>query len=403
MADNCYHAVNISYKVLIFCILIAAIQRGIRRFIKDEDVSLIKFKFFHEEEEYLYPTTTMCFYNPFIESSLESYGPGINVTSYSQYLQGKLQDERMTHIPYDNVTVSMDDYLLEISGKLENRSIIRIYDKTGENEVRSSAADQPYYINFRSGLTKCFSFDIPYIHRTVVWSWFIKIRTSILPQGKRFRYINFDGTDANEGGFKILFHYPHQIFRNNFNTKYQWSEPTTPFEEMKRKRLGYYMQFRVRNIEVLTHRNTGNDPCNEDWKNDDAHFINQSLEDVGCTPPQLKCCNIPICSSMEKLSQIHEVISYPTTKDLRKYHIPCREIEKLQYEYTEGYATTEDDDENVQNEWFQVRTYFPDKTFKHIEQVFNFQSFFQTRIQINIPPSLNIESLNLLNQLGERF
>ena len=210
MANNCYHALNISYKVFIFCILIVAIKRGIQRFIKDDDVSLIKFKTFHYEKEYLYPTTTMCFYNPFIERKLKSYGPGINVTSYSQYLQGKLQDERMTHIPYDNVTVSMDDYLLEISGKLENGSIIRMYDKAGENEVRSSITDPPYYINFRSGLTKCFSFDIPYIYRTVVWSWFIKIKTSILPQGKRFRHINFDGTDANKGGFIISFHYPNQ-------------------------------------------------------------------------------------------------------------------------------------------------------------------------------------------------
>ena len=242
--------------------------------MKDEDVSLIEFKTFHEEEEYLYPSTTMCFYNPFIKSKLESYGPGINVTSYSQYLQGKLQDERMTHIPYDNVTISMDDSLMEISGKLENGSIIRVYNTADENEVHSSATDPPYYINFRSGVKKCFSFDIPYIYRTVVWSWFIKIRTSILPRGKRFRSTTFDGTDANEGGFIISFHYPNQRLRSFSNMKYQWSEPTL-LEKIMRKRRGYYMQFRVRNIEVLAHRNKGKHPCNDDWKNDDAHFTNQ--------------------------------------------------------------------------------------------------------------------------------
>ena len=156
MADNCYHALNVSYKVFTFCILIVAIHSAILRFMKDEDVSLIEFKTFHEEEEYLYPSTTMCFYNPFIKSKLESYGPGINVTSYSQYLQGKLQDERMTHIPYDNVTVSMDDSLMEISGKLENGSIIRVYNTADENEVHSSATDPPYYINFRSGVKNAF-------------------------------------------------------------------------------------------------------------------------------------------------------------------------------------------------------------------------------------------------------
>ena len=132
------------------------------------------------------------------------------------------------------------------------------------------------------------------------------------------------------------------------------------------------MQFRIRGIEALIHRNKDKSPCNEDWKNDDSNFINQFLKDVGCTPPQLKCCNLPICSSKEKLSHIHEVLSHPTTKDLTKYYIPCREIEKLQYEYTEGYATTEDDDNvNMLNEWFQVRSYFADTTFKYIEQVAN--------------------------------
>ena len=54
--------------------------------------------------------------------------------------------------------------------------------------------------------------------------------------------------------------------------------------------------------------------------------------------------------------------------EMRKYDIPCREIEKLQYEYTEDYATTKNiKDED--REWFEVRSYFPDTTFKYIEQV----------------------------------
>ena len=371
MADHCYKAVDISFKIFLICMLSLAIYEGIERYIQDEDVSLISFKTFHDDNDNLYPTTTMCFYNPFIESKLENYGPGINITSYSQYLQGKLLDDRMKHIPYDNVTVSMDDYLLEISGKLENGSFIWIYDKAGENKLHSSATIPPYYINFRSGLTKCFSFDMPYIHRSVVWSWFIKIRTSILPQGKRFRQIYFDGSDANDGGFKVTFHFPNQRFRSNFNSKYQWSEPSMPEEEKKRKQLGYYMQFRVRSIEVLAHRNKKEYPCNDDWKNDDPNFINHVLQDVGCTPPQLKCCNLPTCSSIGNLSKIHKILKSPTTEDLRKYNVPCREIEKLQYEYTEGHATTEADD-NSSNEWFQVRLYFADTTFKYIEQVSSF-------------------------------
>ena len=134
MADHCYKTVDISFKIFLICMLSLAIYEGIERYTQDEDVSLISFKTFHDDNDNLYPTTTMCFYNPFVESKLKNYGPGINITSYSQYLQGKLLDDRMKHIPYDNVTVSMEDYLLEISGKLENGSFIWIYDNTEENK-----------------------------------------------------------------------------------------------------------------------------------------------------------------------------------------------------------------------------------------------------------------------------
>ena len=367
-SDHCYHIVNISYKLSVICVLVMLIQSAIKNFIQDEDVSLISFKTFHDEPDHLYPTTTMCFYNPFIENELKKYGPGINTTSYSQYLQGKLSDERMKHISYDNVTVSMNDYLMSISGKFENGSYIWIYRKNAANGLESTSSNPPYYTNLRTGLTKCFSFDIPFIHQTVIWSWYIKIKTSIHPQGKRFQKIGFNGNDESEGGLKISFHYPNQRFRSNFNMKYQWSEPTTVDEVRKRKRLGYYMQFRISSIEVLTHRNKEKHPCNNDWKNDDTNFINHCLKDAGCTPPQLKCCNLPVCATKEKLSQTHEILSHPTTKNLKKYYIPCREIEKLQYEYTEGYAK-KTEDENTRNEWFQVRLYFPDTTFKYIEQV----------------------------------
>ena len=35
------------------------------------------------------------------------------------------------------------------------------------------------------------------------------------------------------------------------------------------------MKFTIRGMEVLTHRNKRNAPCNEDWRNDDPNFIKQ--------------------------------------------------------------------------------------------------------------------------------
>ena len=61
-------------------------------------------------------------------------------------------------------------------------------------------------------------------------------------------------------------------------------------------------------------------------------------------------------------------LSYATSDDLRNYERPCREIEKLQYEYSEDYDTR-DVSEEIETKWFQIRLYFPETTFKYIEQV----------------------------------
>ena len=81
-------------------------------YILNEDVSRVDFHLFHSHFQDQYPTTTLCFYNPFLENELKKYGDGINTTTYSQFLQGKFADDRMRDIDYDNVTVSLNDFLL---------------------------------------------------------------------------------------------------------------------------------------------------------------------------------------------------------------------------------------------------------------------------------------------------
>ena len=357
--------VDVFFKLFVFSILTAFIYCSVDRYLKDEDVSVISFKTFHQNDDNLYPTTTLCFYNPFLQNKLEQYGPGINVTSYSQYLQGKIHNEQMKHIPYDDVTIRMQDYLHGMSGKFENGSYFWLHSALNKSQLHYLSRNPPYYTSFRSGLNKCFSFDMPYLPNTAVWSLFISVKMNIFPNGNRFHKITFDGSDPTKGGFKVAFHYPMQRFRSSFSHKYQWVKPTRDVET-KRKTQGYYMQFRIRGIEVLSHRYKQHRPCNENWRNDDPNFIDQVLQNIGCAPPQLSnFTRLPICSTKEQLLDCHQSLEYPTTLDFSKYDIPCREIEKLQYEYSE--ETRSGGDENM--EYFQVRVYFADTTYKYIEQV----------------------------------
>ena len=93
---------------------------------------------------------------------------------------------------------------------------------------------------------------------------------------------------------------------------------------------------------------------------------------MGCAPPQLSNYNgTQICSTTEKIAESHQKLNYLTTADLQKYDVPCREIEKLHYEYTEDYATNQNR-RNEPRDWFQIRLYFAETTFKYIEQVRSF-------------------------------
>ena len=80
----------------------------------DEDVSLVSFVTFNDDENKIYPALTLCFWNPFLNEKLKSYGSNINTTTYSRFIQGTFWDESMARIDYDDVTVSLEDYLTEI-------------------------------------------------------------------------------------------------------------------------------------------------------------------------------------------------------------------------------------------------------------------------------------------------
>ena len=95
MSDTGFLCINVLFRMVVFSLLLLAVYDGYERFKKNEDVSLISFKTFHDEKNNLYPTITTCFSNPFLELELEKYGSGINITSYSKHLTGQKIDNRM--------------------------------------------------------------------------------------------------------------------------------------------------------------------------------------------------------------------------------------------------------------------------------------------------------------------
>ena len=80
----------------------------------NEDVSQVTFKEFHETEESIYPSLTVCFSHIYYVDNFDRYGKGINFSTFSQFLSGEHWDDKMVDIDYDDVTLDFDKYLMAI-------------------------------------------------------------------------------------------------------------------------------------------------------------------------------------------------------------------------------------------------------------------------------------------------
>ena len=400
MSDNNknWRAFNSCFHFICLCGTISVVCYCFYQYTLDEDVSLIDFKIFHDNMDALYPTTTLCFYNPFLEHDLRKFGNGINTTSYSQYLQGHLDDERMKNIDYDHVTVSLEEKLLQASGKMENGTLLWLYDKENKHPPHVDSHGRPmYYVSFRSGVQKCFSFNIPYIENNFIWSLFVKMKLDTFPRDVRDSELKFDGSNSTRGGFSVSFHYPFQRFHSRGARKYQWKAFKRD-ERGERNCRGFYMQFRIKGVEVLARRNKASVPCNGDWQSDDLILENNIIRSLRCLPPHMsnwthlsnwtlvkkfaKQPNIakhlfkdweivksfPTCASPRDIKHILD----PTNDELEMYSKPCRIIEKLGFDYDEGFQfppMEKDICQKTDNSWFSLRVYFDETTFKEIKQV----------------------------------
>jgi hypothetical protein len=229
--------------------------------MKDEDVSLVNYKRYHSDENSIYPSLTLCFNNPFINEKLKSFGDGVNITTYSKFLKGLYWDERMNQIDYDNVTLDIENYIVEARVVVANGSVYN--DK--ESVKR--------YVVARSSSLKCFSFDPPFLPNVGIEYLVVVLRNSIFPNGYRPTHHNRDVNSGKGGGFEVRFNYPRQVVRSDFTAKWIWENLGN---NASKKWVG--MTFKVKDIEILKRRSKPGLPCNLDWKHDDEKIMEEMMQ-----------------------------------------------------------------------------------------------------------------------------
>ena len=330
-------------------------------FSLNKNISEVTYQEFHKTEENVYPSLTLCLASVFSEKNLRRYGEEINPSTYKEYLNGQLWDNRMVDIEYDNVTLNFLDYLMGISMVTRETDfpkskyfLYNHYEETQaiDSNITMSTTNQhnwkpKYYTSYRGANQKCFTFDLPYIEKEKILSFETIFNADIFPEKVR----------PWEEGFEVRVHYPGQGLTARMRKDF-WKDLGKNFSEH------LTMAFKIQKLEVMINRKTTTLPCNENWKKHDEELMNQKIKRSGCKPSYWEIkTDFPTCKYKHDMKAFSEF-------NTAQYDPACKIIQKIMYTYEEfdvlGDWTNGWPEEN---NMFEVALEFQDDTYMEVQQV----------------------------------
>ena len=356
---------TLKYIYQFFCIAatLALAVYGISVFLQDKDVSVLEYKIYNSKPQYLYPSFSLYFRKPFIESKLQKYGKDINSTTYSAFLRGEHMDERMLNISYDEVTIDINEFVVGYGILYANASYEYL---NGTHEIERKGWKKPH-VGYRSYDSKSFTVDIPFQNGTNIVEFSFGIRKEAFPGVNRPQTFVYDKDGKMVDGFEVMFHYPGQSIYSYAKATGKWTWPKLDENKINGTK-DIIMDFTIRNIDVMKLRNKGSRKCYENLNAHDSIILNQTISHIGCVPPYLAIkSSWPVCKTKIKLAEFRN----PTAEDtINLYDPPCRSISKIQFDFEDIEYPLES------TGLYMIRLNMVDRTFKQIEQIaaFNFES-----------------------------
>ena len=95
------------------------------KYLKDEDLAQVDFKSFESISETNRPMLSFCVRNPILESKLLRYNESLNGQNYLEVLKGEQSYDGIDDIDFDDVSINLNDYLLEDHIKFRNGTQVR--------------------------------------------------------------------------------------------------------------------------------------------------------------------------------------------------------------------------------------------------------------------------------------
>ena len=304
----------------------------------NEDTSVIRFQGYLTGEDHIYPAITLCFAeylkNEFVESK-----------EYVAYLMGAISNDTMADIDYEEVTIDIQEYLLEAVIDTYQRRQLK-YCKNG-CEIK---ADPREFIDWRPTFNhvnsppdlRCWTFDMSFMANPheAIRTYTLLFNSSLFKESER----------PTMGKFSLVMAYPGQYYNRRVSIE-DWK----PISYRQ-----YTMKFLIQNMIALKRRNKHNEKCNEDWRNRENSIAQNIIEKFECKPPYwLINTSFPTCYNQKQLSDVMNALNTLPPDG------SCRSIEKIMYTYDEWEDSFDDYGDGV----FKVSIDFQAHTYMEVEQV----------------------------------
>ena len=309
----------------------------------NEDSSLVNYKEFHDTNDDVFPTLSLCLCNMFSNDVLSKHGA--DEKSYLAFLEGKDFKEEMLNISYTLLTVNLIEHIKGYRVYFQNGS----YDNFDSNltyDQRKHLISNSFngFIGSYGYVCKCYSLVVPRINN--LRKFRILISNKIFPNGER----------PNKYFFRTFLHLPNQFLLSSNTEKWTWPD--------RHRTDSYKTRFIVRAMDVVKKRTkSGNRVCSGRWKDYDEFVKEQFKNETGCNNPyQEEDASLPMCNTKQQMrrSKFHLDIV-----DEKKYTKPCNTMENLRVEWVESNLENENTDKDGYGEfWFSVQFYLG--TFKEI-------------------------------------
>ena len=311
---------------------------------KNEDLSVISYKKFNDDEEGVYPQVVLCLWDYFSLESEQAKEIGYNITpdSFGPFYRGEKWNDAFPKIDINKIKRKFQSNVVDtclFSEYPENNNDVRECEEKG---ILSTSVD-PF-----GG--KCLLFHYKNPKRIVEATMWIK--TSIFP---------------NDTGPIVRFIFPNRLsYLNDFCP--DWPRQENPADT-------YAIKFTVSNMEVIRNRDKDGNNC-YDGKNYDAFRGKDTISTVGCKPfysrqPGDMYRN---CTTQSEFKKLYEL---SMTTSLRDSVPPCTKIQRMQINVEKVpselsmekkiYFGIEKSLEAV-NSWFRVTINFPERYYRDITQ-----------------------------------